>query len=41
MYMYLQLTGSLWERGGVVVERPTTNLEVLGSNPTSVAGLCP
>ena len=29
------------ERGGVVVERRTPNLEVLGSNPTSVTGLCP
>ena len=30
-----------WERGGVVVERRTPNLEVLGSNPTSVTVLCP
>ena len=29
------------ERGGVVVERRTPNLEVLCSNPTSVIGLCP
>ena len=29
------------ERGGVVVERRTPNLEVLGSNPTSVTVLCP
>ena len=30
----------IWERGGVVVARPTPNREVLDSIPTGVTGLC-
>ena len=41
MLSYLSSLPIARERGGVVVERRTPNLEVLGSNPTSVIVLCP
>ena len=41
MPIYGKNPSKIIESGGVVVERRTPNLEVLGSNPTSVTVLGP